>query len=245
MISLPKITFYIAAIYIISAYLFYPLVLLFFSLLNKKIRWLKSKEYPSIAFIISVYNEEKVIREKIENTLRLNYPKTKLKIYIVSDASTDKSNDIILEYAEREKNIYFHVLPQRSGKNGGINYVRKFINEEIIVFSDANSIYDKDSLIHLVEPYDNQTIGCVIGDLTFTNINEFNISESENTYWKIERIIKKLESRIGKVIIGNGAIISVRKNLLNDIPPEIANDWKEEKRVTKDMREYGFHDDVL
>ncbi len=102
--------------------------------------------------------------------------------------------------------------------------MRKFINEEIIVFSDANSIYNKDSLIHLVEPYNNQTIGCVIGDLTFTNINEFNISEAENTYWKFERIIKKLETRIGRVIIGNGAIISIREKLLQFIPPEIAND---------------------
>jgi cellulose synthase/poly-beta-1,6-N-acetylglucosamine synthase-like glycosyltransferase len=185
---------------------------------------LKSQKYPTIAFIISVYNEEKVIRKKIENTLKLNYPRSNLKIYIVSDASTDRSNDIIREYVASENNIDFFPLPNRSGKNAGINYVKKFVKEEIIVFSDANSFYNKDSLIHLVEPYNNPAIGCVIGDLTFTNINEFNISEGENTYWKFERIIKKLESRIGKVIIGNGAIISVRKKLLQFIPPEIAND---------------------
>jgi cellulose synthase/poly-beta-1,6-N-acetylglucosamine synthase-like glycosyltransferase len=224
MIQLPKIVFYLASIYVLFAYLFYPLSILFFSVLRKKIKWLKSKKFPSVAFLISVYNEEKVIRKKIENTLSLNYPKTKLKIYIASDASTDKSNDIIQEYAAKEENVFLYLLPNRSGKNGGINYVRKFINEEIIVFSDANSIYNKDSLIHLVEPYNNQTIGCVIGDLTFTNINEFNISEAENTYWKFERIIKKLETRIGRVIIGNGAIISIREKLLQFIPPEIAND---------------------
>jgi len=123
-----------------------------------------------------------------------------------------------------ENIIQFHLLPNRSGKNAGINYVRKFIKEDIIVFSDANSFYHKDSLFHLVEPYNNPAIGCVIGDLKFTNINEFNISETENTYWKFERIIKKLETRIGKVIIGNGAIISIRQKLMQYIPPEIAND---------------------
>jgi cellulose synthase/poly-beta-1,6-N-acetylglucosamine synthase-like glycosyltransferase len=193
-------------------------------ILNKKVKWDKSRDYPSIAFLISAYNEEKVIRKKIENTLGLNYPKSKLNIYIVSDASTDKSNDIIQEYATKENNVHYHLLPGRLGKNEGINFVRKFIKDEIVVFSDANSFYDKDSLIHMVEPYTNPTIGCVIGDVIFTNINEFNISETENTYWKIERIIKRLESRIGKVIIGNGAIISIRKNLLKHIPPEVAND---------------------
>jgi len=168
--------------------------------------------------------EEKVIRKKIENTLSLDYPKSKLHIYIVSDASTDKSNEIIQEYAAKEEHLHFHLLPSRSGKNEGINHVKKFIREEIIVCSDANSFYQKDSLFHLVEPYSNPDIGCVIGDLIFTNINEFNISETENTYWKLERIIKKLESRIGKVIIGNGAIISIRENLLQYIPPEVAND---------------------
>jgi biofilm PGA synthesis N-glycosyltransferase PgaC len=223
-IQLSKIIFYFSCTYILFAYLFYPIFILLYSLLKKKIKWLRPNIYPTIAFLISVYNEEKVIRKKIENTLKLNYPKSDLQIYIISDASTDDSNDIIKEYATREDNINFYPLLYRSGKNAGINHVRKFIKEEIIVFSDANSFYDKDSLIHLTEPYNNPTIGCVIGDLTFTNINELNVSESENTYWKFERVIKKLESRIGKVIIGNGAIISVREKLFQFVPPEIAND---------------------
>jgi biofilm PGA synthesis N-glycosyltransferase PgaC len=224
MIQLLKIIFYLASTYILFAYFFYPACILLFSLVRKKISWSTSAEYPSVAFLISVFNEEKVIKEKIENTLGLTYPKSKLKIYIVSDASTDKSNDIIQEYATKESNIYFYILPHRSGKNEGINHVRELIKEDIIVFSDANSIYKKNSLVDLVEPYNNHSIGCVIGDLTFTNISEFNISETENTYWKIERIIKNFESRIGKVIIGNGAILSIRRKFLQHIPPEIAND---------------------
>jgi cellulose synthase/poly-beta-1,6-N-acetylglucosamine synthase-like glycosyltransferase len=224
MIQLPTLILFISSVYIVFAYLFYPLLILFLSLLLKKITWKKSNDYPSIAFLISVFNEEKVIQKKIENTLNLNYPKSKLHIYIVSDASTDESNDIIKRYAQQTENVFFHILPKRMGKNEGINYVRKYIKQEIVVFSDANSFYHKDSLIHLVEPYSNPSVGCVIGDLIFTNINEFNISETENTYWKIERIIKKLESRIGKVIIGNGAIISIREKLLRYIPPEVAND---------------------
>ena len=224
MIRAAETIFYMTIIFIFIAYLFYPLLILIISLIKKKIIWPTTKELPSLAFLISVYNEEKIIGKKIENTLNLNYPKSKLKIYIVSDASTDESDTIIQAYADKESHINFYSLPSRLGKNGGINFVRDHIKEDIIVFSDANSFYDKDALIQLVQPYANSVIGSVIGDLTFTNINEFNISETENTYWRIERLIKKLESKVGKVIIGNGAILSIRRQFLQPIPPEIAND---------------------
>ncbi len=224
MIQVAEEIFYFAVIFIFIAYFFYPLFILFLSFFREKISWITDEEMPSLAFLISVYNEEKIIGKKIENTLNLSYPESKLKIYIISDASTDKSNTIIQEYVDKENNINLYSLPSRSGKNGGINFIRDYIKEDIIVFSDANSYYDKDALIHLVQPYSNQSIGCVIGDLTFTNINEFNISETENTYWKVERLIKRLESGIGKVIIGNGAILSIRREFLQIIPPEIAND---------------------
>jgi cellulose synthase/poly-beta-1,6-N-acetylglucosamine synthase-like glycosyltransferase len=191
---------------------------------KKQVKWNTIKDLPSIGLIISIYNEEKVLKKKLENTLSLLYPDTKLQIYLISDCSTDKSNKIIKDFALKEKNIHDFILPKRSGKNEGINYVRDKINEDIVVFSDANSFYNQDSLNRLVEPFSNESIGCVFGDVTFTNINEYNISETENTYWQLEKIIKKYESKIGKVIIGNGAVIAIRRELLQNIPAEIAND---------------------
>jgi cellulose synthase/poly-beta-1,6-N-acetylglucosamine synthase-like glycosyltransferase len=216
--------FYTAIVFILFAYLFYPGFIFITSLIKKKIVWHSSEDTPSVAFLISIYNEEKVIRKKLENTLALIYPKSKLCIYLISDASTDRSNEIIKEFAVKEKNIRTYILSERSGKNEGINFVKKFIKEEIVVFSDANCFYKKDALLQLVKPYTNKDIGCVIGDVTFTNINKYNISETENTYWKFEKMIKRLESKVGKVIIGNGAILSIRKELLPSIPAEIAND---------------------
>jgi len=180
----------------------------------------KERLYPNISIVISAYNEESVIQEKLENCITLDYPRDRLEIIFASDGSTDSTNRIIEEYASER--IKFISLP-RMGKVNVLNEVIPITNGEIIVFSDANTIYNKDALIELVKHFDNKQIGCVCGNLKLINPNTHEV-DGESIYWKYEKWIKKSESKLGIVVGANGAIYAIRKHLVDTLPTNTIND---------------------
>jgi len=117
---------------------------------------------PRITLIISCYNEENVIRGKLENSLALNYPKEKLEILVVSDASSDQTDRIVSEYAGL--GIRLIRLEERLGKTVGLNRAVAEASGEFIVFSDANSMYEAEALAHLVENFGDKKVGYVVGE---------------------------------------------------------------------------------
>lgn len=206
-------------------YLFigYPVLLFVFSrvLPAKKVK--KQAIRPSVAMIISCYNEEKIIREKLENTLAIDYPKDKFCIYVVSDASSDRTDDIVREYGDRGVRLLRQ--DQRGGKTLGLNRAVSEIESEIVVFSDANAMYQRDAVVKLVENFADGRVGYVVGNARYSDGSRTSSSQNENVYWNYEGIIKKLESRLHSVVGGDGAIYAIRRRLYDEMRATDINDF--------------------
>src|SRR5690606_32926176 len=120
---------------------------------------------PRVSFIISAYNEEGVIREKLENALAIDYPGDRLEIIVISDASSDGTDAIVREYAAR--GVRFARQTERRGKTAGHNAAVPHVSGEIVVFSDANAMYARDALRMLVRNFADPEIGCVTGEAKY------------------------------------------------------------------------------
>jgi poly-beta-1,6-N-acetyl-D-glucosamine synthase len=182
-----------------------------------------SEFLPSITLVIAAFNEEDVIEKKLKNCMELNYPMEKLKIIVSSDGSTDLTNKIVQDYVKRYPRIELLELP-RKGKFNAINEALSIIDSEIIVFSDANTIYKSDSVKFLVRHFTDSEIGCVCGRLVFQNPSKVLSGEGESFYWKYETEIKKMESKFGWVAGANGAIYAARASLVEKLPLNTIND---------------------
>lgn len=150
----------------------------------------KAEIISSVSLLITAYNEEKVIRQKIENSLALDYPLDKLEIIVASDGSTDKTNVIVAEYADRGVRLNHSV--ERKGKTAAQNDAVLKSSGEVIVFSDANAMYARDAIKKLVRNFDDKRVGCVCGELKYTNSSEGVAGKGENLYWKYEKFLSYL-----------------------------------------------------
>lgn len=219
-----EIIFWSIIFIVIYTFFIYPIILYILSKIRDNYG-LSEKENnsfnPEVALVISAYNEENIIREKIINSLNIAYEN--LKIVIASDGSTDNTAKICNEFEEQ---ISLYNYSVNEGKNATLNKVLNNIDSEIVVFSDANTFYKKDAIKKMVNNYQNKEVGCVIGQLKLTQTNSTNTSKGEGLYWKYEHFLKKLESKIGEVLVGNGGIFSARRKLLQNLIDDIPNDFQ-------------------
>lgn len=166
---------------------------------------------PSATLIISAYNEEKNIREKIENSLSVDYPKDKLQVIVVSDASTDRTDEIVKEYSN--KGIELLRLTTRKGKTAGLNSAVEKAKGEIVIFTDANALFNLDAFKMMVRNFNDPKVGCVTGESRYIKNLNTSSEQCESTYWGYENFIKSLEGKTGSMVGGDGAIYAIRKNL--------------------------------
>jgi cellulose synthase/poly-beta-1,6-N-acetylglucosamine synthase-like glycosyltransferase len=191
---------------------------------------------PQVTLIISAYNEENIIKVKLENTLMLDYPTDKLEVMVVSDASSDKTDSIVKQFSEKYPNIKLIRQEQRLGKTSGLNLAVPNAAGELIIFSDANAIYDKNSIKELVKYFQDPEIGYVMGAALY-NVEKDPSSKSEGLYWKFELFVKKLETTFYSVVGGDGAIYAIRKELFWKLDKDDINDFVNPLQiVSKDFR---------
>src|SRR5687767_14881828 len=136
---------------------------------------------PTVSLIISAHNEAAVIRGKLENALRLDYPPGLLEVVVVSDASSDGTDDIVSEYHDR--GVVLKVQRVRKGKTAGLNAVVPERSSEIVVFSDANALYESDAVRKLVRNFDDPQVGCVTGEARYIEGNRSAADAGERAYW--------------------------------------------------------------
>jgi len=218
-----KLFFLFLIFVVLYIYFGYPLIIGSFSVFKKSRKEERKTNLPFVTFLILVHNEERVIREKIKNSLGLDYPKDKLELIIASDASDDKTDLIIKEY--ERKGIIFYREEERRGKNFMINNVIPKTTGELIVFSDANSFYRPDAIKNLVKNFQNPKVGCICGKLIYTDNTGSLVAKGESLYFKYEAMLKNLESKFGAVVTGNGAIYAIRRSLFSPLSAEVPNDF--------------------
>lgn len=175
-----------------------------------------------VTLLISAYNEERVIEKKILNSLALNYPGSLLEIVVVSDGSTDSTCDIVSRYANRQVKLLRY--EGRNGKTACLNKAVVEAQGEVVVFSDANSQYDKDAIRELVKHFSNQRTGFVTGRTIYLSGDGEAASASIGLYSKIEQWTKTLESEIASCIGADGAIFAIRKALYRPLNSVDIND---------------------
>jgi len=176
---------------------------------------------PSVTLLIAAYNEETVIEEKIKNSLTIEYPKDLLQILVVTDGSRDRTPEI----AKRYINYGIEILhePERRGKMAAINRALPSARGEIVVFSDANNDYQPDTILKLIQPFGNPSVGGVTGAKVIGQ-GDGSLGASEGLYWKYESFIKKQESRAGSCTSAAGEVLAIRKNLYSSPPDQVIND---------------------
>jgi cellulose synthase/poly-beta-1,6-N-acetylglucosamine synthase-like glycosyltransferase len=184
---------------------------------------------PTVTMIIAAYNEEAAIAGKLDNTLALDYPADKLEILVASDGSTDRTNAIVRErYAGR---VTLLDLP-RAGKTSGQNKAAAVARGEILVFSDATTMYDKDAIRALVANYADPTVGSVGGDVRYVREGEAVAGKGRQLYWNYEAAIRRWESRIATVMGATGCIYSLRRSLYVPLDPAAISDFVQPAKAT-------------
>ena len=215
--------FWLSALIIFYTYFGYPILLMIIEP-KKRINTIIDFNNWDIKFefLVLAYNEEKVIKKKIENSLLIlkNFKNAKLRV--VSDGSTDMTNRICNSYTSHPQFIFSPL--SRSGKSQAINKIMNLLEAEIVVFSDANVEYTEKTLVNLLEPYKNPTIGFTCGKVVYNNPGEIVSGKGESFYWKYENFIKKQESKIGFIAGATGAVYSIRRNLFLPLKSNCIND---------------------
>jgi cellulose synthase/poly-beta-1,6-N-acetylglucosamine synthase-like glycosyltransferase len=171
---------------------------------------------PTVAVVVAAYNEESVIARRIENLLALDYPPDRLKIVVTSDASSDRTEEIALQYPGVK------VVPNpRGGKVAAQDRAVRQLSAEIVAFSDANCTWAPDALRKLVRPFADPDVAYVCGQLRILAADG---SNKEGVYWRYEMAVRAAESRLGSVTGGNGSIYAVRRSDYVEVDPRFGHD---------------------
>src|SRR5262249_44553034 len=163
---------------------------------------------PSVTMIIPAHDEEDVIAARLDNLLALDYPREQLEIVVASDASTDGTDAIVKQYAERDPRIRLFALP-RGGKLAALNRAVAESRLEVVRFSDANKKWAPDALRKLVRNLADPKVAYVCGKLRLERPDGTN---REGVYWRYELWLRGSESRLGSITGGNGSIFAVRRS---------------------------------
>jgi len=225
--SLFEWIFGLSVLLICYTYLFYPLLLIFLSGIRQTIRdtsfvFKKDErrarvcDFPEITVVIAAFNEEKCIAERIQNLLELDYPKEKLVFLIGSDGSTDKTNEILKQFDH--PSLQIHCFEENRGKINVLNELVTQVSTPYCVFSDANTMFKKDALQHLVTHFESPKIGAVCGELHL--VDPFSGDNKDSLYWNYEQVLKFHESRLNALLGANGAIYAIRTELYNPLPTD-------------------------
>ena len=214
---------------LIYIYFGYPLVLLLLNQFEQQ-KVKKSFITPSVSLIISAYNEEDIIAKKIKNCFQLNYPEDKLEIIVANDGSQDDTVEITSQYQEVELLDY----EINEGKTEVQNKAVKEATGEILVFSDANAMYQPDAIKKLVRNFADEKVGAVCGDLQYSSGTASSGSrEGISLYKRYEKFIKKLEGNLHSTIGAYGSIYAVRRELYTPLPADIISDFIEPLMIVK------------
>ncbi len=177
---------------------------------------------PSVSLIVAAYNEEQVIKKKIENCLEIDYPRNKLKLVFVADGSTDNTAAIIKQFP----GVDMLYKKERQGKVAAINRAMSTAGTEFVVFCDANTALNRNCIRAIVKHYQDERVGAVAGEKKVIAPVEgiIPVKDGEGAYWKYESKLKKIDSDFYSVVGAAGELFSIRTKLYEPLPADILLD---------------------
>jgi biofilm PGA synthesis N-glycosyltransferase PgaC len=210
-----KFIFYFSLLVIVYSYVGYGM-LLYACVTIKKLFGKKAAPggdasfQPPVTLIVAAYNEADFIEEKIHNSLSLNYPADKFSVIFITDGSTDNTPQIVEKYPA----IQLLHQPGRSGKIAAMHRAMSFVKTPIVVYSDANTLLNTDSIKNIVRHYADETTGGVAGEKKIMQMQDAEVTGAgEGLYWKYESFLKQLDSDLYTVVGAAGELFSVRTHL--------------------------------
>ncbi len=215
-----ELLFWFSLAFIFYAYWGYPLVLRTLTVFrNREVQ--KGEIFPSVSFIITAYNEEKRIREKIENTLKQDYPRDLLEIIVASDASTDQTDAMVRDY--RAHGLRLIRTPERKGKENAQWHAVEAASGEVLVFSDVATLLDPNGVRNIVKNFSDPTVGCV------SSIDRLIDTEGklsgEGAYVRYEMALRSLESRANTLVGLSGSFFAARREVCRPWAPDLQSDF--------------------
>jgi len=218
-----EILFWSSVAVILYTCIGFPLVLWMRSQIFRR-DWKTDDSTPSISVLIAAHNEEANIGSKVRNMLDLDYPQDRLQIVVVSDGSTDRTMEILRSFDDSR--VIAMDVP-RGGKAAALNSGVKHCTNDVLVFSDANSMFAPNALRALAEPFADLAVGGVAGDQRYLKggVSRAAADAGERTYWDFDRLMKVWQSRSGNVTSATGAIYAIRRTLFRAVPEGVTDDF--------------------
>jgi len=239
--SVLELVFWLGLVLTLYPYLGYPLLV---TVLAKVIcrPWRQANFTPRISLLISVYNEEAVICQKLENALALDYPEELLEILVVSDGSTDRTKELVQACTDRRLRLLDF---ERAGKTACLNRALDEASGELVVFTDANSMFPSQMLKLIARNFIDEQIGLVSGWTKYRLAGAGEEDAAPGLYGRLEMVTKQAESRLASCVGADGAIFAIRRDLYRQLGAHDINDFViplqvvgQHKRVVLDPEVY-------
>lgn len=217
MVSFLSVVGFICCFGILQTYVFYPFLMILFG--KRKSHGVKEKNTFSVGVIIAAFNEENVIAQKIQSVLDSNYPLEKISIYVGSDASTDQTNQLVEQFKSKHEKVHLKIFGGRMGKAAIINDLAKDCRDEVLILTDANVFFTKDTISNLVRHFSNSSVQQVCANILKTSEKNVQIQGLEKRYLWLENIVKSRESNTWGLVIGaEGGCYAIRHVAYTPVP---------------------------
>lgn len=213
--TLTAVVFWSSLGIVLYSYALYPLLLNVLARLFGKDVKEDATLWPTVAVVVPVYNEEKVIRQKVENILAIDYPPELLSVWVGSDKSTDRTTDIVRSFPNNR--VHLWEAPRRGGKTEIINRMVPLISADIIVFTDANTMHRSDILTTVVPAFGDPSVGGVAGHIN--HATGPSSEREEKLYRSFESAQKACESALHSTVSAYGGFYAIRREVFRQLPP--------------------------
>ena len=203
---------------------------------------------PRVSFIITAFNEEAKIQDKLENSLALEYPRHRLEIVVASDCSTDRTDEIVRAYADR--GIRLVRAAERKGKEAAQKLAVGQTTGEVLVFSDAATTLGSDGIKNIVKPFHDPTVGCVSSVDRFVDAD--GKLSGEGAYVKYEMLLRTLESKVNTLVGLSGSFFAARREVCSPWAEDLQSDFntllnsvKRGLRGVSDIASVGYYRNIF
>jgi len=183
---------------------------------DRRRRPLREADLRPVTLIVPAYNEAAHLKDKLDNVQELDYPRDRLQVVFVSDGSTDGTDEIL--EAVHDPAFETIRLARRSGKAVALNRAVETARHDILVFSDASTLFRPDAIRQLVRHFEDPRVGVVCGALALRGTDEF--KRTEGVYWRYEMSLRLMEARLGATLTASGAIYALRRRCFRPLTPD-------------------------